>query len=410
MPRWITTATAVAALGVISPAVQAEPLKIAIIESLSGPQTSTGRLIATAAEYVIDQTNTAGGFNGEAIQVKEYDNAGDTSGAATKFREAAADGAHVIIQGASSAIGGQVTEDVRKHNIRNPDHPIIYINVGAEAMELRGKKCHFHAFHFTTTAPYRTVPLMQVMSEQGHLGKRVYSINQNYSWGRDMETAIVDNADRFGYQVVDKVLHEVNRIQDFSPFVARIKSENPDSVITGNWSNDLLLLMKAVGDANLDVTFGTIFMDQPGNVANAGNVAKGHYVAHSSNIELLDEAGTEAYKKATGHYPVFIEPTTLNGVGLFAEALKKVDFEGGDINVDEIALAMENTTFDNGLGGMHVRKADHQAVIPIVVSQVASDVKYPVDGTELGFKPVKTVAGADAIYPAQDSCRMRRPE
>ncbi len=97
--------------------------------------------------------------------------------------------------------------------------------------------------------------------------------------------------------MVDKVLHEVNRIQDFSPFVARIKSENPDSVITGNWSNDLLLLMKAVGDANLDVTFGTIFMDQPGNVANAGNVAKGHYVAHSSNIELLDEAGTEAYKK-----------------------------------------------------------------------------------------------------------------
>ncbi len=87
-----------------------------------------------------------------------------------------------------------------------------------------------------------------------------------------------------------------------------------------------------------------------------------------------------------------------------------MDFEGGDINVDEIALAMENTTFDNGLGGMHVREADHQAVIPIVVSRVASDVKYPVDGTELGFKPVKTVAGADAIYPAQDSCRMRRPE
>jgi len=49
--------------------------------------------------------------------------------------------------------------------------------------------------------------------------------------------------------VVEKVLHDVNRIQDFAPYVAKIRAANPDTVITGNWSNDLLLLMKAASEA-----------------------------------------------------------------------------------------------------------------------------------------------------------------
>lgn len=44
---------------------QAEPLRIAIMESLSGSQTSTGRLYATATQFVIDAANANGGYKGE---------------------------------------------------------------------------------------------------------------------------------------------------------------------------------------------------------------------------------------------------------------------------------------------------------------------------------------------------------
>src|SRR5690606_17653026 len=107
-----------------------------------------------------------------------------------------------------------------------------------------GDKCHFYHFRFTTTAPMRVNALVDAMKKADELGTRVYSINQNYSWGRDMEEATKAAAERGGYEVVESVLHEVNKIQDFSPFVAKIKDANPDTVITGNWSNDLLLLMK----------------------------------------------------------------------------------------------------------------------------------------------------------------------
>jgi len=397
------------ALGVTAAAAHAEALKIGIIESLSGPQTSTGRLFAAAAKFVIDDINKKGGFNGAPIEVIEYDNAGGTTGAADKFKQAVADGVHIVLQGASSAIAGQITEDVRKHNIRNPGNEAMFINLGAEALELTGEKCHFYHFRFTTTAPMRVNALVNAMKKAGELGTRVYSINQNYSWGRDMEEAIKTASKAGGYQVVETVLHEVNKIQDFSPYVAKIKDANPDTVITGNWSNDLLLLMKATGDAGLKVRFATTFLDQVGNIANAGDTALGHYLAHPYNIEADNTDFPEAYKAATGHYPVYIEPQTVNAIRTLGEALKSVDFGGGEIKVSEIAKALEKASIDTPMGKITVRAEDHQAVIPVVVSKVVDNPKYPVDGTKYGFGVVEIIPGPEAIYPVQDSCKMERP-
>lgn len=401
---------AVSTLALGAGAAHAEPLKIGIIESLSGAQTSTGRLYSNAVKFGVDRINEAGGFNGEPVVVVEYDNAGGTTGAADKFKQAVADGIDIIFQGASSAIAGQLTEDVRKHNIRNPGKEVMFINLGGEAMELTGEKCQFYHFRYTTTAPMRVNALVGAMKETGDLGTKVYSINQNYSWGQDMQGAVEAAAAGGEYDIVDEVLHDVNKIQDFAPFVARIKSADPDTVFTGNWSNDLLLLMKAAGDAGLDVTFATTFLDQPGNIANAGETALGHYIANNYDNAATDGKFAEDYKKATGHYPIFVEGHSVFALGALEQALGSVDFGGGDINVTDIALALENTTYETPLGPVSVRKEDHQTIRPVVVSKVVKNAKYPADDTDMGFETVKVISGEEAIYPVQDSCNMKRPD
>ncbi len=195
----------------------ADPVKIGLIETLSGPQAASGLSYRAAARYAIDRVNAEGGWNGQPVQLLEYDNQGGPGGAADKLKAAVADGVHLVVQGASSAVGGQITEDVRKHNLRNPGKEIIYVNVGAEALELTGEKCHFHHFRFSGNAQVRTKALVLAMKQTKALGSRVYSINQNYSWGQDMEQAIVDNAQAGGYQVVEKTLHDVNKIRPTSP-------------------------------------------------------------------------------------------------------------------------------------------------------------------------------------------------
>ena len=54
-------------------------------------------------------------------------------------------------------------------------------------------------------------------------------------------SSVVPRACRLGgYTVVGDIIHDVNKIQDFAPYVAKIKEAAPDTVITGSWSSDLL--------------------------------------------------------------------------------------------------------------------------------------------------------------------------
>ena len=407
------TLAIIPALCLLTGYAAAAPVKIGVLETLSGPQASSGQSYRTAVRYAVDQINAAGGWDGQPVQLLEYDNQGGPAGAADKLKAAAADGVQIVVQGASSAVGGQITEDIRKHNLRNPGKEMVYINVGAEALELTGDKCNFYHFRFSGNAQVRTKALVSAMKQANALGTKVYAINQNYSWGQDMEKAIVDNAAAGNYQVVEKTLHDVNKVQDFAPYVAKISASGADAVLTGNWSNDLLLLMKASKAAGLKVRFGTVFLDQPGNLANAGDLALGHFVAHTFNAEA---GGADAerfvsdYQAKTGHAPVFIEPQTVYGMAMVADALKRTKPERGALNVNSFAKALETTKINTPMGEMVMRAADHQVLLPLVVSTVSKDAKLKADGTDMGFKPVKRFTAQETAAPVQASCAMKRPD
>jgi branched-chain amino acid transport system substrate-binding protein len=174
----------------------------------------------------------------------------------------------------------------------------------------------------------------------------------------------------------------------------------------------LLLLMKASKAAGLKVRFGTVFLDQPGNLANAGDLAIGHFVAHTFNAEA---GGADAerfvadYQAKTGHAPVFIEPQTVYGMAMVAEALKRTKPESGALNVNSFAKALETTRLNTPMGEMTMRAADHQVLLPIVVSTVSKDARLKADGTDMGFKPVKRFTAEETAAPVQASCVMKRP-
>lgn len=400
-----------AAMLVTAGAAGAEPLKVALVETLSGAQASTGLLYRTAVLYEIDRINAEGGFRGEKIDFAEYDSQGGPVGAADRVKAAIADGARVILQGSSSAVAGQISEDVRKYNLRNKGREVLYINLGGEALELTGEKCHFHIIRTSPNATIRFQTLTKGMRELGLMGDKVYSINQNYSWGNDVQSIIEANAGPVGYTVVGKTLHDVNKIQDFSPYVAQIQQSGADTVLTGNWSNDLLLLMKATSDAKLQVRFGTSFLDQPGNIGNAGAVAEGHVMSAPYNPELNEasKAFAEDYKAKSGHYPAYVEPYGVFGMQLFAAALKTLETGTDPVTADQIVLAMEDTRIDTPTGTLSIRAADHQAEMPMIIQQVSKEAEFKVDGTDYGFKPLKVYSGADSADPVQATCKMKRP-
>ena len=155
--------------------LQATPLKIALVETLSGPASPTGQLFRSAARYSLDIINASGGKNGEPIQLLDCDNQGGPAGAAEKVKAATADGAHMILQGAASSVAGQITEDVRKHILRNPGKQIVFLNVGGETNECTAEKCHYFHLRFSPHATLCMRALMGVMRAERLMGDEVFA-------------------------------------------------------------------------------------------------------------------------------------------------------------------------------------------------------------------------------------------
>lgn len=391
--------------------VAAEPLKIALVEALSGVTAGGGKVYQDATSTSIDRLNAAGGFNGQPIEFMALDNGGTTSQTSDKIKEAIDKGAHIIVQAGASSIAGQISEDVRKYNIRNPKKPVIYLNLGAEALELTGAKCNFYSFRLAPTASMRITALLEVLKKNKVLGKRVYSINQNYSYGQDAEAATVAGASKFGYEIVGKVLHDFGRVQDFAPYATRIKETNPDVVITGDWFTDLVLLIKASRESGLKAVYGTTYLDYPGVIGSLGELAVGQYVATTSNPTFEDAKFVEAFKERTGRYPTFGgDLHFMHMFDLLGSALSKLSVKDGPVDTTKIALALEGASTKSNMGSVSIRKDDHQAILPITVSVVKKGVKYPADGSNFGFESVSVIPGENTLYPAQSSCKMVRPQ
>ena len=135
-------------------------------------------------------------------------------------------------------------------------------------------------------------------------------------------------------------------------------------------------------------------------------------MAHTFNAEAGGADGERfaaSYKAKTGHVPAFIEPQTAFGLAMVADALKRVKPENGALNVNAFAKALEASRIKTPLGDMSMRAADHQVLLPMVVSTVSKDAKFKVDDTALGFKPVKVFSAEEVATPAQASCKMQRP-
>ncbi|MCO5065268.1 MAG: ABC transporter substrate-binding protein [Rhizobiaceae bacterium] len=384
-------------------------VKMAVIEALSGPNSLIANLMASATRYTVETETAKPDYKGPKVELREYDTQGLSNLVSDRLRQALDDGANVIVNG-NSAAAALISEAVVRNNKRNPDHTVLFLDTVGAAMELTGTKCQFYHFRGSSDVSTAIKAIVLGMKDAGALGTKVYAFNQNYTFGQDINKAVNEYAGIGGYTVVGETLHEVQKIQDFAPYVAALASKSPDSVITGNYGNDLLLFLKASRDAGQKYALGAYQLDTPGTLAAAGPSAEGGFAVNTFNAELdADSAAlAEDYKAKTGKYPVMTAPKTVQSLTLFFKALNSL--AGKDkVTAEDMAVALENTTMQTGAGAIHYRKEDHQIIAPVIVSQVSKDAKYKVDGTDMGFKPIKVINGEDAVSAVQPTCKMERP-
>lgn len=411
MKRTLSTLALAASAALAATPSFADPVKIGFFTPMSGPLAGIGAQYKPAVDYVVGRFNAAGGWKGEPIEVTTYDDGGTTQGGADRFKQAMAAGVQVIVAGGTSPLAAQNLADVKRWNERNPDSPVMLLIVGAEGTPFTAKECYFYSYRFTTTPEIRAHALATVMKEKGALGQRVYSLQPDYTMGREMEGAVVAGAAKYGYEVVGQARHDVFKIRDFSPFIERVRATKPDTVFTASSANDLLMILQAAASSGLKTKFAGMFLDEPGNLASAGAAALGSYDAQIFNAEA-GGADAEAYRagfqKVAGRDPVAFANNGVITFTMLTEALRSLD-KTPKLSVPKLAVALEKVRVAWPMGELSMRATDHQLLLPLVISQVTKDAKHKADGTDMGFKPVAVLSAKDTALPVSGECRMERP-
>ncbi len=399
------------------------PIKVAMIEGLSGPFANTGEAVFRNLVWAVERVNARGGVklagvDGAAVgnrllAIERYDSKGQNEEALTALKSAIDDGAQFVVQGNSSATAAALIDAINKHNEREPGKRVLFLNYSAVDPILTNEKCSFWHFRFDAHADMRMSALMQVLKEDKTV-KSVYLIGQDYSFGH----AVAREARRQlgllrpDVQVVGDELHPVGRVKDFLPYAAKIKASGAQAVITGNWGNDLTLLVKAAKEVGFEGKFYTFYGNALGAPAAIGDAGIGKVVAVADWLPNVATKQSEAfYQSFRQRFPKPADDYVHMRMQLMVESLAQAIEKAGTTDSIAVAVQLERAkvTFGGQTGVM--RALDHQFQQPLVVGvmerQGAPGVKFDVEGSGYGFRVVKNIAASGAELPT--TCKMHRP-
>ncbi|MBK7547816.1 MAG: branched-chain amino acid ABC transporter substrate-binding protein [Rhodoferax sp.] len=406
------------------------PIKLALIEGLSGGNANGGEAVFRNLVWAVERVNERGGVKTSAgprlLTLDRHDSKGQVEEALSSLRAAIDGGTQIILQGNSSAVAAALIEAINKHNEREPSRRVVFLNYSAVDPILTNEKCSFWHFRFDAHADMRMAALMSVLKDDKSV-KSAYLIGQDYSFGQAVlrEGKRQLGIQRPDVQIVGEELHPLLRIKDFAPYAAKIKASGADAVLTGNFSNDLTLLVKAAKEAGFEGKFYTFYGNALGAPAAIGEAGLGKVIAVADWLPNVQTASSEAfYQSFRARYPKpaddYVHMRMHLMVEALAQAIEKASPAGqkptaatGQDAIDLIAVAAQleraNVTLQGQNGTM--RAADHQFQQPLVVGvmdrQGAPGVKFDVEGSGYGFRVIKTLPAASAEQAT--TCRMQRP-
>lgn len=396
-----------------SSAFAADSIKIGFLDPLSGPFANVGEHGAREALLAIEGVNAAGGVMGGAkFDLVTFDTKSSPQEALISLKQMTDQGIRYFFMGNGSNVAIALSDAVSKHNARNPGQTILFLNYGAIDPSLTNDKCSFWHFRFDADTDMKMQALTNYMAQQKGI-KKVYLLNQDYAFGQGVSRAAkaMLAQKRPDVEIVGDDLHPVGKVKDFAPYISKIKASGADSIITGNWGNDLSLLVKAAKESGLKADFFTYYagiVGGPTAIGQAGEDVRQVSMWHNNVGDAGSNALAEAYRK---RFPDvkddFFFLSLKNGVEMLAKAMNQAK----SLDPAMVGKALEGMKHHGLTGDVEMRADNHELLQPLFISSFVKSgtkgVKYDVERSGMGFKTEGRVEAKDTALPT--TCKMERP-
>ncbi|MEM1038707.1 MAG: branched-chain amino acid ABC transporter substrate-binding protein [Pseudomonadota bacterium] len=391
----------------------AENIKIAFIDPLSGPFAATGKQGLAHYKFAAKTlVNEKGGvLGGKNFEIVAFDNKISAKESLIQLKVAIDQGIRFIAQGNSSGVANALTEAIKKHNRRNPDQRVLFLNYSAVDPALTNDKCNFWHFRFDANADIKMDALTDVIAKNQDI-KKIYLIGQDYSFGK----AVAAAAERFlkekrpDIEIVGNELHPIGKVKDFTPYARKIVASGADAMITGNWGSDMVGIGKAVISAGFKSPIYTYYAASDGITKTFGDAGKGvlRVVAEGQlNPPMSDRANaySKAFKAANPELDI-AQPRIANVMEMLARAINDA---GTATDMVKIAGALSGMEHDSIWGTkLKMRPQDHQIIQDVHIFAHTNDsMTHDYDNSGFGLLKESTITMASMDAPT--TCKMKRP-
>jgi branched-chain amino acid transport system substrate-binding protein len=342
-PKSLALAALALALSVTSAPAQ-EPLKIGLIQSMTGAFNTVGKAVVNGARLYIQQHGDT--VAGRRIQLVIKDD-GTSPEAAKRLAQ------ELIVNDKVEIIGAGITPTALTIAplVTEAKIPTVVMVSGASITVDRSP----YMVRTSFTLGQSSAVIGDWAVQNG--AKKIVTIVNDWAPGLESEGAFKDRASKAGLQIVESMRVPLAN-PDFAPFLQRARDLGPDTLFAYFPGNQSGVLARQFVERGMDKS--GIRLIGPGDLtdddelpgmtdAMLGIITALHYSAlHDS---ALNKTYVKDFEAAYGKRPNFVSLGGYDGMHLIYEALKKT---GGKTGGDVMLAAMKGMAWESPRGPMSI--------------------------------------------------------
>jgi branched-chain amino acid transport system substrate-binding protein len=396
-PRKTVIAGLVATVAIMlsMPAAAEDVIRFGASLSLTGRLSTEGNRVKDGYDFYVKHVNELGGIDigGKKykVAITYYDDQSDTNTAVKLVEKLITDDGIKFLLGPYGSGASQPASTVaEQHHV-----PMVIAHGASTTIYERGYK---YLFGTLNIIDQYTLPIVKMASEQQPPVKRVGLINENALFSQLGIDAAARQAKQLGLEVVYQEKYPTGA-KDLSSMLLKMKSEQPDLIIAGGYTGDMILLAKQIREVGVKPKLLAYLLGPtlPGFVEQLKQDAENTLepVQWSPTMPWKDEIFgytaeefAKIFQREWGYWPDYHPPQSAAALEVYHRALQKA----GSLDPDKVRDAIAQTNLMSFYGPVRFNEKGENIAISMAVIQIQQGkpvVVYPLDAAQ-----------AKLIYPA----------
>ena len=280
----------------------------------------------------------------------------------------------------------------------------LFLNIGAATTELTGEQCNKYTFHWAYDTYMLANGTGTTVTENG--AKNWSIIYPDYAFGQDMEKSFTAAIEAAGGTVGQSIATPFPN-DNFTTFLTKAASSNPDVIGTMQAGGDLINLVKQYNQSGLQkdgigLAVGLMFITDIHSLGVEQFQGITFTDAWYWNMDDKARAWADEFLEETGARPSFAHAGNYSAALQYLEAVQRAETDESDAIVEELEGAeLEDVFLRNG----KVRAEDHRVIHDVYLAKV----KSPAEVTEeWDYEEIlNTIPAENAFRPVEESgCEM----